>query len=354
MNAFDDVYLRSFMVISMTQVSQECGNAQSHHDLYQLKSYYLGKKGLISEQLKELKNIEPSLRKAYAENLNTLKSAVEKEITFHEHRLTLKKQEEILKKSCPDSSLPGSLSFSPRGAPHPIMTIQRELVGLFVKRGFDWSEGPDIETPFYNFEALNIPKDHPARQMHDTFYLKDGNLLRTHTSPVQIRYAHNNKPPFKMIAPGRVYRCDYDPTHTPMFHQLEGLVVAEQVSLAQLRQLLGDVLSEFFGQSLELRFRPSFFPFTDPSLEVDISCFACKGKGCSVCKHSTWIEVLGCGIVHPHVMTQMNLDPSVYQGYAFGLGIERLAMLKYQVPDLRFFFENHFDFLSQFSGVSSL
>ncbi len=342
------------MSISMEQISLQCASAQSHHELYQIKAQYIGKKGLITEKIRDLKNLEMTERKAQAVELNILKEALEEAISLNENRLALIQQQEILKKSCSDFSLPGSQDFGFKGSAHPVMTIQRELIGLFVKRGFDWSEGPDIETTFYNFEALNIPKDHPARQMHDTFYITEDLLLRTHTSPVQIRYAHSNKPPFKMLAPGRVYRSDYDPTHSPMFHQIEGLVIAPQVSLAELRQLLGDVLSEFFGQSLKLRFRPSFFPFTDPSLEVDISCVVCQGKGCSVCKHSSWIEVLGCGIVHPQVITQMNLDPALYQGYAFGLGVERLAMLKYGVPDLRLFFENHFDFLSQFSGEASL
>ncbi len=346
--------LSLYMSLSLNQVAQQCSDAQSHHELYQIKAQYLGKKGFLTDRIKDLKNLEFSERKAQAIELNVLKESIEELINLHEQRLTRIQQDKILKKACPDPFLPGSREFGSQGHPHPVMSVQRELIGLFVKRGFDWSEGPDLETAFYNFEALNIPQDHPARQMHDTFYVTEDLLLRTHTSPVQIRYAQAHKPPFKMLAPGRVYRCDYDPTHSPMFHQIEGLVINSQVSLAELRQLLGDVLSEFFDQSLKIRFRPSFFPFTDPSLEGDISCVVCQGEGCTICKHSSWIEVLGCGIVHPYVLSQMNLDSNFYQGYAFGLGVERLAMLKYRVPDLRLFFENHFDFLSQFSGEPTL
>lgn len=342
------------MIPSFDELSDQCSKSPSLHDLYQLKAHFLGKKGLITEGLKALKQLDPEQRRIQATHLNQIKSQLEECIALNEDRLQKEKQQDILNKACPDPTLPGLHSFLKRGGQHPIMQIQRELIGLFVKRGFDWSQGPDIETDFYNFEALNIPDDHPARQMHDTFYINDHTLLRTHTSPVQIRYMKDHQPPVKMIAPGRVYRCDYDPTHTPMFHQIEGLVLQSDAGLAQLRALLEDVLSEFFQQSLQIRFRPSFFPFTDPSLEVDMSCVACHGKGCSLCKHSSWIEVLGCGIVHPQVISQMGYDPEKVQGYAFGLGVERLAMLKYQVPDLRLFFENHFDFLSQFTGSCAL
>ena len=215
--------------------------------------------------------------------------------------------------------------------------------------GFEIADGPEIEDEFHNFEALNIPEDHPARAMHDTFYFEDGKVLRTHTSPVQIRFMENNKPPLRVIAPGRVYRCDSDVTHTPMFHQLEGLWVDESVSFADLKGLITEFLAQFFEKDLDVRFRPSFFPFTEPSAEVDIGCVICSGKGCRVCSHTGWLEVLGCGMVHPEVFRHVGVDSEKYTGLAFGLGIERLAMLRYGVNDLRLFFENDLRFLRQFN-----
>jgi phenylalanyl-tRNA synthetase alpha chain len=214
--------------------------------------------------------------------------------------------------------------------------------------GFAVAEGPEIEDDFHNFEALNIPQSHPARAMHDTFYLKDGQVLRTHTSPVQVRYMETNEPPLRIIAPGRVYRCDSDVTHTPMFHQIEGLFVDENVSFAELKGVLSDFLRVFFEKDLDIKFRPSFFPFTEPSAEVDISCVMCGGEGCRVCSHTGWLEVLGCGMVHPEVFRHVNIDSEKYNGFAFGIGVERLAMLRYGVNDLRLFFENDFNFLKQF------
>lgn len=335
---------------SLEKLAEQFSELQTHQDIHALKNSYLGKKGSVQEALKNIPGLPPEDRKIFAKSLNELKSFIEQLSLEAAARIDAALETQALKKSCPDYSLPGHFEFGFPGAEHPLMIAQRELIALFVKRGFDIGQGPDIETPFYNFEALNIPADHPARQMHDTFYCAPGYLLRTHTSPVQIRYGQAQKPPFKMIAPGRVYRRDDDLTHTPMFHQIEGLLVDKHVSLLDLKELLSDVLSEFFGQSLSLRFRPSFFPFTDPSLEVDMSCVVCQGKGCPVCKHSTWIEVLGSGLVHPHVLASMNIDPKNYQAFAFGLGVERLTMLKYQIPDLRMLFDNDFSFLKQFQG----
>ncbi len=234
------------------------------------------------------------------------------------------------------------------GVLHPVTRTLQRVEQLFRSAGFALAEGPEVEDEFHNFEALNIPSHHPARAMHDTFYLEDGRLLRTHTSPVQIRAMQRLKPPFRLIAPGRVYRCDSDVTHTPMFHQVEGLLVDEQVSMAHLKGILRDFLSAFFEQSLEVRFRASYFPFTEPSAEVDVQCVACSGKGCRLCKETGWLEIAGCGLVHPEVFRHAGVDATRWQGYAFGMGIERLAMLRYGVPDLRLFFENDLRFLKQF------
>jgi phenylalanyl-tRNA synthetase alpha chain len=224
------------------------------------------------------------------------------------------------------------------------------IEALFHSIGYDVASGPEIETDFYNFTALNIPENHPARAMHDTFYVDNGNLLRTHTSPVQIHFMLENNPPFKLIAPGRVYRCDSDVTHTPMFHQVEGLWVDEQANFAALKGVLVNFMQQFFEQdNLRVRFRPSFFPFTEPSAEMDISCVKCNGKGCRICKQTGWLEVLGCGMVHPNVLKHVNIDSERYIGFAFGLGVERLAMLRYGVSDLRSFFENDLRFLKQFN-----
>ena len=245
-----------------------------------------------------------------------------------------------------DVTLPGRRSFS--GGPHPLSRTLMRMQEIFLSIGFDVAVGPEIEDDYHNFEALNIPENHPARAMQDTFYFPDGRLLRTHTSPVQIRYMKTHKPPIRVVAPGRVYRCDSDITHTPMFHQLEGLVVDETTTFADLKGVLEYFVSEFFEEKLKLRFRPSYFPFTEPSAEVDISCVFCHGDGCNVCKRSGWLEVLGCGMVHPALYKNVGIDGERFVGYAFGLGVERFTMLRYGVNDLRLFFRNDLDMLSQF------
>lgn len=336
------------MPLSLDELRAELAAVTTEHDFHQLKSRYLGKKGLLTEALKSLAHLPLEEKRQQGVALNNLKE--EARLLFVEHAFKLQEQEALalLKQSVPDPSLPGTRHYARKGRAHPLSQIKEKLIALFVQRGFDWTDGPEVETQFYNFEALNIPKDHPARQMHDTFYINDEFLLRTHTSPVQIRYLEEKKPPVRMIAPGRVYRFDFDPTHTPMFHQIEGLVLDKKASLLDLRALLEDVLSDFFEKPVPTRFRPSYFPFTDPSIEVDIGCVACHGQGCPICKYSGWLEILGCGMVHPEVLRQMGCtDPDV-QGYAFGLGVERLAMLKLGVPDLRLFFENHLHFLQQY------
>ena len=246
-----------------------------------------------------------------------------------------------------DVTLPGR-GQQPGGL-HPITRALRRIEHLFANAGFEVAEGPEVEDDYHNFEALNIPAHHPARAMHDTFYFDQHRLLRTHTSPVQIRVMENQGPPLKIIAPGRVYRCDSDLTHTPMFHQVEGLLVDEEVSFADLKGVLYDFLTNFFERDLELRFRPSYFPFTEPSAEVDIQCVMCNGAGCRVCKQSGWLEVLGCGMVYPEVFRHVGIDPERYLGYAFGMGVERLAMLRYGINDIRLYFENDLRFLRQFA-----
>ena len=239
-----------------------------------------------------------------------------------------------------------------RGGLHPVTLTMNRIQQMFGKLGFDIAEGPEVEDDFHNFEALNIPPHHPARAMHDTFYFDAGTLLRTHTSPVQIRVLEKQQPPVRIIAPGRVYRCDSDLTHTPMFHQVEGLLVDEQVSFSDLKGTLHEFLKLFFEQDdLKTRFRPSYFPFTEPSMEVDISCVMCSGKGCRVCSKTGWLEVLGCGMVHPEIFRHTGIDPETYTAYAFGMGVERLAMLRYGVNDLRLFFENDLRFLQQFARI---
>ena len=245
-----------------------------------------------------------------------------------------------------DVTLPGRCDEA--GSLHPVTQVRMRVNDYFSRLGFNIIEGPEIETEHYNFEALNIPSHHPARAMHDTFYFGDGHVLRTHTSPVQIHAMEAAAPPFRLIAPGRVYRCDSDMTHTPMFHQVEGFCIDKQATLAGLKGMLRDFFSDFFGRAVDVRFRPSYFPFTEPSAEVDIACTQCNGKGCRSCKFTGWLEVLGCGMVHPNVLKAVNISPDEYQGWAFGMGLDRLAMLYYGIDDLRMMFENDVTFLNQF------
>lgn len=259
-----------------------------------------------------------------------------------------KKLGEKLKEESLDVTLPGR-GYG-KGGLHPVTQTLIRIETLFHSIGYEVASGPEIENDFFNFTALNIPENHPARAMHDTFYVENGDLLRTHTSPVQIHFMLENKPPFKLIAPGRVYRCDSDVTHTPMFHQVEGLWIDEHANFAALKGVLANFMENFFERDdLQVRFRPSFFPFTEPSAEMDISCVKCNGKGCRICGHTGWLEVLGCGMVHPNVLKHVNIDSEHYTGFAFGLGVERLAMLRYGVGDLRLFFENDLRFLKQFN-----
>ena len=307
---------------------------------------FLGKKGKLTEILKGLASLSAEEKPKMGQLVNQAKREISmlietKMIELKEIQLLAKLSAEQI-----DVTLPGrNKDF---GSLHPVTQVKHRINEFFSRLGFDVIDGPEIETEFYNFEALNIPGHHPARAMHDTFYFGDGRLLRTHTSPVQIRTMENREPPLRLIAPGRVYRCDSDMTHTPMFHQVEGLLIDKQATLTNLRGLLHDFFAYFFGRELSLRFRPSYFPFTEPSAEVDIECTQCSGKGCRSCKFSGWLEVLGCGMVHPNVLKAVNISPDDYQGWAFGMGMDRLAMLYFGIDDLRMMFENDLTFLNQF------
>lgn len=320
--------------------------ASSVIDVETLRVRYLGKKGLLTEQLKQLGKLPKEERPEAGQWVNKAKQALQQKLQERKDTLQSADLKKQLAQDTIDVTLPGRGVSS--GGLHPITRTMERLEALFTSMGFAVAEGPEIEDDYHNFEALNIGEHHPARAMHDTFYFDAHRLLRTHTSPVQVRYMEKNKPPLRIIARGRVYRCDSDVTHTPMFHQLEGLLVDKDVSFADLKGILSSFLESFFEKSLSVRFRPSFFPFTEPSAEVDIGCVICGGDGCRVCGHTGWLEILGCGMVHPEVFRFAGIDDEVYTGLAFGLGVERLAMLRYGVNDLRLFFENDLRFLEQF------
>jgi len=311
--------------------------------------HWLGKKGMLTEQLKALGALPAAERPAAGQRINEAKARVQDAIEARRGALERAAVEQALAAGRIDVSLPGR--GETRGTLHPVTLARQRIEALFRNAGFSVEAGPEIEDDFHNFTALNLPPDHPARAMHDTFYFPDGRLLRTHTSPVQVRTMMERPPPLALIAPGRVYRCDHDLTHSPMFHQVEGLVVDEGVSFANMKAALHDFLQGFFERDLALRLRPSYFPFTEPSAEVDITCVFCDGRGCRVCKQTGWLEVAGCGMVHPNVFRECGLDAERWTGYAFGFGIDRLAMLRYGVDDLRLFFENDLRFLRQFASA---
>jgi phenylalanyl-tRNA synthetase alpha chain len=306
----------------------------------------LGKKGLLTEQLKGLGALSAPERPAAGQRINEAKAAIQAALDMHRIRLEQAAMEKELARGAIDVTLPGR-GADPGGV-HPVTRTRLRIEQIFSRAGFTVVSGPEVEDDFHNFEALNIPKNHPARAMHDTFYFPDGRLLRTHTSPVQIRTMRSQPPPLAIIAPGRVYRIDSDMTHTPMFHQVEGMVIGESVSFANLKAMLHTFVERFFERPLGMRLRPSYFPFTEPSAEADIECVFCDGKGCRVCKQTGWLEILGCGMIHPNVLEAAGIDSERWQGYAFGMGIDRLAMLRYGVDDLRLFFENDLQFLRQF------
>ncbi len=314
--------------------------------LQDVRVQVLGKKGALTEVMKGMRDLSPADRPVVGSLVNTLKDQFEARFTERQEELQRLAIADKLASEKIDVTLPGRRNVT--GSKHPVTLVNEEIVDIFSRLGFMVEEGPEIEQDFYNFEALNIPKDHPARDMQDTFYITDDLVLRTHTSPVQIRTMLKHKPPVRVIAPGTVYRRDSDLTHSPMFHQIEGFLVDEKVTFGDLKGILTHFLNEFFGENLEVRFRPSFFPFTEPSAEVDIACVICGGEGCRVCSRTGWLEILGCGMIDPAVFDSVNYDPDAYSGFAFGMGLERIAMLKYGVNDLRLFFENDLRFLKQF------
>ncbi|MFY7697718.1 MAG: phenylalanine--tRNA ligase subunit alpha [Legionella sp.] len=335
-----DIITLQQQAISAVEKSQTMGELES------IRVDYLGKKGKLTEILKNLVHL-PAVEKP---KMGQLVNQIKREISDAIEKKSIQLKEAYLEKKLAseqiDVTLAGRDSYF--GSIHPITQVKKRINDYFSRLGFDIVSGPEIETEFYNFETLNIPSHHPARAMHDTFYFGDGRLLRTHTSPVQIRAMQQGVPPYRLIAPGRVYRCDSDLTHTPMFHQVEGLMIDKDVTMAGLKGLLDDFFAQFFGRQLAIRFRPSYFPFTEPSAEVDIECTQCNGSGCRSCKFTGWLEVMGCGMVHPNVLQAVNVSPDEYQGWAFGMGIDRLAMLYFGIDDLRMMFENDLTFLRQF------
>ncbi len=333
----DDIIKRALAAISQ---------ANSEESLQNIKVEYLGKKGELTELLKALGSLSAEERPAVGGLVNQAKQTLQVHIEQKEKLL----KQDTLQKQLAAEKIDVTLSgrHQSKGQLHPITQVQYRIESIFTQMGFDIATGPEIEDDFHNFEALNIPKHHPARDMQDTFYFPNGLLLRTHTSPVQIRTMLKEKAPLRLIAPGRVYRCDFDVTHTPMFHQVEGLVIDKDISFAHLKGVLIAFFKAFFNCDIKMRFRASYFPFTEPSAEADMECVQCKGSGCRVCSHTGWLEVAGCGMVHPNVLKNVGIDSREHSGFAFGCGIDRLAMLYYGVPDLRLFFENDQRFLSQF------
>lgn len=321
-------------------------NATDAKTLDNVRVEYLGKKGLITGYVKELGNLSAEERPLIGKEVNLAKQEVAGLTEVRSKLLAEQAMNAALAAETVDVTLPSRNAEV--GGLHPVTRTLQRIEQYFRQIGFQIAEGPEIEDGDHNFTALNIPESHPARAMHDTFYFNAEMLLRTHTSPVQIRVMENEQPPLRIIAPGRVYRCDSDLTHTPMFHQVEGLMVDENISFTDLKGILADFLQAFFEKPLNVRFRPSYFPFTEPSAEADIECVICGGEGCRVCSHTGWLEVLGCGMVHPKVFEHVNIDSEKYLGLAFGMGVERLAMLRYGVNDLRLFFENDLRFLRQF------
>jgi len=320
--------------------------AEQPAQLEALRVQYLGKKGELTSQLKQIGSLPPADRPKFGDLVNQIKQQVAEHLNLKKATLEHAQLAASLAAEKVDVTLPGRGVST--GGIHPVTRTMQRIEDIFIAMGFGVAQGPEIEDDFHNFEALNIPPEHPARAMHDTFYISESTLLRTHTSPVQVRYMLDEKPPINIIAPGRVYRCDSDITHTPMFHQVEGLMVDEGISFADLKGVLTHFLQQFFEADLKIRLRPSYFPFTEPSAEVDISCVFCAAKGCRVCKNTGWIEILGSGMVHPEVFRHVGIDSEKYTGFAFGVGVERLTMLRYGVDDLRLFFDNDLTFLGQF------
>lgn len=317
------------------------------NDLISIRVEYLSKNGIIAGLMKQLKDIPNDQKKDFGAKVNVIKTAIEEKLKELEERLKAEEIEHKLKSETIDITM--DKSGYNIGSIHPTTIVKDEIIDIFVSMGFSVTDGPEIETDYFCFEALNIPKDHPAREMQDTFYITDNILLRTHTSPMQVRTMLKQEPPIRIVNPGKVYRSDDDATHSPMFQQIEGLVVDKDITLCDLKGVLEIFAKRLFDESTKVRFRPSYFPFTEPSVEVDVSCSMCHGAGCRLCKGTGWIEILGAGIVNPKVLENCGIDSKVYKGFAFGCGIERIAMIKYGIPDMRILFENDIRFLKQFT-----
>ncbi len=330
----------------VSQALQAVQQAADVNALEQLRVQYLGKKGELTQVMKTLGNMPAEERPKVGAMVNEAKEQVQTALNARKSAMEAAALNAKLAAERVDVTLPGRGQAS--GGLHPVTRTMERIEEFFSRIGYAVAEGPEVEDDYHNFEALNIPGHHPARAMHDTFYFNANTLLRTHTSPVQVRTMESQEPPIRIVCPGRVYRCDSDLTHSPMFHQVEGLLVDREVSFADLKGTIAEFLQVFFEKDLKVRFRPSFFPFTEPSAEVDIQCVMCIGCGCRVCKQTGWLEVMGCGMVHPNVFRSSGIDPEKYQGFAFGMGVERLAMLRYGVNDLRLFFDNDLRFLAQF------
>ena len=328
------------------EAEAQAERAEDSRGLYEVKMRFLGRGGKVTELMKEMKNIAQELRPAFGKKVNALRERLEERFAQIEKKLKEKELEQKLSQESIDVTMPGRRNHM--GALHPVTRVKNMLIDVFAGMGFEIYEGPEIESDYYNFTALNTPADHPARDMQDTFYLSEEFLLRTQTSAAQIRVMEKKKPPIKILSPGRVFRSDDDATHSPMFHQMEGLVIDKHITLCDLQGMLDEFARAVFSQTSKTRLRPSYFPFTEPSVEVDVSCAQCGGKGCSLCKGTGWIEVLGAGMVNRRVLENCGIDPEEYSGFAFGMGVERIAMLKYGINNIKLLTENDVRFLEQF------
>ncbi len=331
-----------------TAVSEQLAASQALQDVQDIRVKYLGKKGELTSIMKELKTLSKEERPKVGQLVNSARGVIEEQLKAKMEELKERELEQKIQSEKIDITLPGRKPVL--GHEHPLHLTRRLMEESFLRMGFSIVEGPDIESDYYNFQCLNLPEDHPARDMQDSMYVTDNILLRTHTSGMEARTLQAHKPnePFKIIAPGKVYRCDYDATHSPVFHQMEGMIVDKNIRFSDLKGMLEDFLRDIFGPQTKVRFRASYFPFTEPSAEVDISCVMCGGKGCRVCSHTGWLEILGCGMTNPNVLRMNGYDPNEVSAFAFGMGVERIAMLKYGIDDLRLFYENDMRFLNQF------
>ncbi|MGM0413935.1 MAG: phenylalanine--tRNA ligase subunit alpha [Bacillota bacterium] len=331
----------------LEEFKEEYSQANDLDTLEELRIKYLGKKGEVQKLFNKMGSIPAEKRPVLGKEANILKQKIEADITEKKEKFEAEAKAEKLAEETIDVTLPGRTIR--QGARHPLSVVTEELEDIFIGLGFEIAEGPELEDEYHNFEALNIPENHPARDLQDTLYFNDSFLLRTHTSPVQVRTMENTEPPIRIIAPGRVYRADeLDASHSPVFHQLEGLVIDENITFGDLKGTIRAMVEEIYGKEQEVRFRPSYFPFTEPSAEVDVSCIVCQGEGCSLCSRTGWLEIMGSGMVHPNVLRMSGIDPEKYSGFAFGMGIDRITLLKYGINDIRLLFENDRRFLKQF------